>query len=32
MVKSIHFCIVIDDKNIIQWSGNSAELTNETIE
>lgn len=32
MVKSIPFCVVIDDKNIIRWTGHSANLTNETID
>ena len=32
MVKSIPFCVVIDDKNIIRWTGHSADLTSETID
>jgi len=31
-VSSIPFCVVIDDKNIIRWTGHSADLTNETID
>lgn len=31
-VSSIPFCVVIDDKNIVRWTGHSADLTNETID